>query len=96
MYRQGDLLFVQAEIPQDAEQQDDGVIARGEVTGHMHRISDGAKAVLMVAAAQAYVRAMRDAEIVHDEHNAITLPAGDWQVVRQSEYTPSGWRQVED
>lgn len=97
MYRQGDLLFVATdEIPNDAKEQKDGVIARGETTGHMHRISDGARAALMMAAGMAYVRAMQEADIVHDEHATITLPVGDYQVVRQREYTPDGWRQVAD
>jgi len=97
MYRQGDLLFIGVEdIDGSAVVQDDGVIARGEVTGHMHRISDGTKAVLMVAAGLAYVRAMQDAEIVHDEHDTIVLPPGEYKVVRQREYIPDGWRQVAD
>ena len=97
MYRQGDLLFKNVTyVPDGIDCQKDGVIARGEVTGHMHRISDAAKATLWVAGVVAYVRAIQDADIVHDEHDTITLPPGDYQVFRQREYRPDGWVQVAD
>lgn len=97
MKRQGDLLFVSVgEIPSDAKIQNDGVIAEGEITGHKHRISDGAKAALMIAAGVAYVKAMQETEVVHEEHGTISLPVGDWEVIRQREYEPDGWRQVVD
>lgn len=101
--RQGDILFERDDLtwqnksPEDATIQDDGVVAKGEVTGHMHRISDGTKATLMIAAAMAYVRSIsEDAEVVHDEHNSVVLPTGNWNVVRQKEYTPRGWVLVDD
>jgi len=96
MYRQGDLLFVLENIPCEATVQKDGVLALGEVTGHRHRISDSAKAVMFMAGAVAYVRAMHDADIVHEEHKTITLPPGEWKVIRQREYIPNGWVQVAD
>lgn len=97
MYRQGDLLFVQVpEVPKDAVEQSNGVLAFGEVTGHRHRIKDRVQAVMLVANAIAYVRAIQEADIVHEEHDTITLPVGDWKVVRQREYRPNGWVQVSD
>jgi len=40
------------------------------------------------------------ADVVHHRpfhtHETIRLPAGTWQVRRQREYTPEGWRRVED
>lgn len=101
--RQGDILFERDDLPwqervsDDAEIQENGVVARGEVTGHMHKISDGTKATLMIAAAMAYVRSMsEDAEIIHDEHNPVVLPTGNWNIVRQQQYTPKGWVRVAD
>jgi hypothetical protein len=32
----------------------------------------------------------------HDTHEAVQIPAGCWAVRRQREYTPEGWRQVQD
>jgi hypothetical protein len=97
MYRQGDLLFVEASIPgHGAEQVDDGIVARGEVTGHTHRIRPGTQAALLIAAGIAYIRALQETPIDHEEHDTVILPVGDWQVIRQREYQPDGWRQVED
>ena len=98
MYRQGDLLFCKVEsIPSDVKVSKNGVIARGEVTGHTHRLSDGAKAVLLFSTnAVAYIRALEKTEVVHDEHGSIFLPAGEYAVKRQREYRPNGWVQVAD
>jgi hypothetical protein len=101
--RQGDILFERDDLPwqkrspEDAEIQEDGVVARGEVTGHMHRISDAKRAVLMVSAAMVYIKSMSDdADVIHDEHNPIILPIGNWNIVRQQQYTPKGWVRVVD
>lgn len=95
--RQGDLLFIPVKsVPDEAEKQDHGVIAEGEMSGHKHRLSDSAKAVLMLAAGVAYVRALREVQVLHEEHKPTVLPEGDWEVRRQDTYEPSGWRRVED
>lgn len=97
MKRQGDLLFVNVnEIPSGSVVKEDGVIAEGEVTGHKHRISDSTKATLLMVGLVAYVKALQETEIIHEEHGTVTLPPGDWQVIRQREYEPAGWRQVAD
>jgi len=97
MFRQGDLLFVQVdEIPEDAKVDEKGILAYGEVTGHTHRIRGGVEAAMKVAAGVAYVQAMQEARVDHEEHGTITLPPGNWQVVRQREYVPEGYRQVVD
>lgn len=40
------------------------------------------------------------ADVVHhrptDTHATLTLTPGCWEVLRQEEYTPQGWRRVED
>ena len=99
MYRQGDLLFVptdENEIDKNATEDKTGIIARGESTGHMHRIRAGQQAALLVAASILYIRAFRETAIDHQEHDTIVLPPGDWKVIRQREYIPEGWRQVAD
>lgn len=93
--RQGDLLFVRREIPADAQPLAEGVLARGEATGHTHRVRPGT-AVALLAAGIAYVRAMQEAYVDHEEHATVTLPPGEWAVRRQREYRPDGWRQVQD
>lgn len=97
-FRQGDIGFFKVDsIPKDATVDKTGIIARGEVTGHMHRVSNTAKAALMVANGTSFVDARQEgAKIVHDEHRTINLPSGYWEVRRQKEYEPQGWRQVAD
>ena len=97
MFRQGDLLFKEVEkIPEDAKEKKDGVIAEGEITGHKHQLRPGTQAALMIAANVAYVHAVHQAYVDHQEHETIDLPAGDYCVKRQREFTPEGWRQVAD
>jgi hypothetical protein len=96
MYRQGDLLFVMGIIKHDAKEQKNGVLALGEVTGHSHHIDGRSNAIMMVIGTMAYVRAIQEANIVHEEHATITLPPGDWEVIKQREYRPDGWFQVSD
>ena len=38
------------------------------------------------------LRHLRD----HDTHKTIAIPAGVFEVRRQREHTPEGWRRVED
>jgi hypothetical protein len=97
VFRQGDLLFVPVDaVPVGAELVSDGVIARGEASGHAHRLQLGRGRALMLLAGVAFIRARYRATIAHEEHGAITLPAGNYQVVRQREFEPAGWRQVQD
>lgn len=93
--RQGDLLFVRGTVPAEAQEIADGVLARGEATGHTHRVRPGA-AVALLAAGMAYVRAIQEAYVDHEEHATVILPPGEWAVHRQREYRPDGWRQVAD
>lgn len=95
--RQGDLLFLRIpSIPANATVVQDGVIAKGEASGHAHRLQAGSGRLLLMAMGLMYIRAKHEAEITHEEHNTVTLPPGDWRVVRQSEYEPNGWRRVAD
>lgn len=97
MIRQGDLLFVRvSKIANDAIEDKGGIIARGEATGHTHKIRPGQQAALMIAAGIAYVNAVKECAIDHQEHDTVILPPGVWQVKRQREYIPDGWQQVAD
>lgn len=96
MIRQGDLLFVHCErVPTDAKRIPDGIIARGQATTHTHRLV-GEGAELLADGPNMFIRAERPATIAHEEHGAVDLPAGNYQITRQREYEPAGWRQVAD
>jgi hypothetical protein len=98
MYRQGDVLVVAVErIPRWAKavHRDRGrvVLAYGEATGHAHAIADSGASLLEHQADQ-YLRvtADRGVSLTHEEHQTITLPPGDYRVVRQREYEPEARR----
>jgi hypothetical protein len=74
------------------------VLAHGEVTGHAHVIEGDA--VFLAADLQEmtdrFLVVEEECELVHDEHDTITVPAGVHEVRRQSEYAPEAPRVVAD
>jgi hypothetical protein len=77
------------------------VLAYGEVTGHAHAIADND--VELFAPGEATVLAERylrvgsaGAVLVHEEHAPIELPAGDYEVRHQREYSPESLQRVLD
>ena len=96
--RQGDVLVVSATgIPKKAQKQERCILALGEVTGHAHQIKE--KAFLWVDSdGTKFVEVFgEEAELVHEEHGAITLPGpAIYRVVHQREYQPEGLRNVAD
>lgn len=97
MYRQGDLLIVRASQPvprtQNARPIADGIIERGEATGHAHRLVDGEA---WQDRGDTFIRSSGLAALSHDEHETIILPEGEYRVVRQREFTAEGDRVVRD
>jgi hypothetical protein len=95
-YRQGDLLFVlQEERPAvELTVRPSQVIVAGEATGHAHRLTGGS--VLEAPDGKLYLDLVKPTRVVHEEHDALTLGAGWWLVVRQREYTPDAIRTVRD
>lgn len=102
-WRQGDIFFVRLEETlnlKDAAPIKTGVIARGEQTGHMHRISNSSLtdgAILARLGSSMYLRSPEvGTTIVHDEHGPIQLPGGIYAVVIQREFDGLRWRMVMD
>src|SRR5712692_3640805 len=98
-WRQGDIFFVKLESELDlpeAKPIQTGVIALGEQTGHMHRVSNSSLeggAVLALLGGSMYLRSPEaGATIVHDEHGPIQLPVGVYAVVNQQEFDGLRWR----
>lgn len=109
MFRQGDVLIRQIENPNPKAigkpvERDNGriVLAYGEFTGHAHAISNkGVEAFLF--GQNMLLRATNPVVVRHEEHDPIVLEAGDYEVIRQREYTeptelnPQTWtRSIED
>ncbi len=83
-------------IPDDAKKADHCIVAYGEATGHAHRIEKGA-AQYVTASGQQWIEVMQErAELIHQEHHTIVLPAGKYQIVHQREYSPEANRAVMD
>jgi len=102
-WRQGDIYFVKLEDEIDSEKATpvrNGIIAKGETTGHAHRVSQSsiaAGALLSLVGRSMFLRSPEaGATIVHDEHGPIELPAGSYAVVPQQEFDGLRWRQVLD
>jgi hypothetical protein len=104
LYRQGDVLIARIdEVPEDLERapRDKGrvILAYGEVTGHAHAVRGEVELLTPADAAEMdarFLRVVSEALVVHEEHDTIVLPAGEYRVTRQREYSPKEIRQVAD
>ena len=102
-WRQGDVYFVKLDEEIDSARATpvkSGIIAKGETTGHSHRVSPSsiaAGALLSLVGRSMFLRSPEaGTTIVHDEHGPIELPAGSYAVVLQEEFDGLRWRQVLD
>ncbi len=111
LYAQGDLLIERVDdLPPSGSRLQpapDGaaVLAEGETTGHRHAIYDRVTmfrddGLARDIPSDLYVGHVRvdgpSARLVHDEHDAITLPRGTYRVRRQRELDPRDARLVMD
>lgn len=99
MYRQGDVLLVSEQLPENAEEleiEDRIVIAWGEVTGHAHAISRLQARLYANADVRYLVVSDAGADLTHEEHSTIHLAPGTYRVVHQREYIPQSSRLVLD
>lgn len=100
LWRQGDVLI--AAIRRKEEKlnpRPDLVLARGELTGHSHRIAERGAAVVYSShlPLELYLEVKAEkATVVHDEHLPIELERGWYRVWRQREYSPKAIRPVFD
>lgn len=101
---QGDLMFIKiAELPKDVvlvKAEKGKYVASHSETGHAHIIkeckdvefyhaaNDNMKAYLVVHNKGPYIEHLRD----FDTHAPIAFNPGIYEIRRQREYTPEGWR----
>lgn len=88
--RQGDVLIIPIKNPKHhtATKLPHLTLAKGEVTGHSHHISQG-KAELYERNGILYLKVVsKIARLQHDEHHALDIPQGDWMIRIQREYEP--------
>jgi hypothetical protein len=104
MYRQGDVLIIPVKrlasgLEPVTREHGAVVLAHGEVTGHAHKIKDERAALFRDPKLMAmFMHVSGDAPVAleHDEHGTISIPPGNYQVVRQREYHPQEIRNVAD
>jgi hypothetical protein len=97
--RQGDVLILPVDsFPDGLVPVQRCTLALGEVTGHHHTIPSGATGFAPEATSVANYFEVSDApaDLVHQEHDTVTIPTGKWRSVIQSEYTPEEIRNVAD
>jgi hypothetical protein len=86
-YQQGDILIKPAQIPHGGGIAKGRVLAYGEVTGHCHQLTEASDGLLVEVDGVLYLRVgAGGAEIVHEEHKPVALPAGEYVVGRVQEY----------
>lgn len=100
---QGDVMILRVDsMPKDAKAADHVIIAHSE-TGH-HHVAERAKVFTVPDGETLYMQALgASIDVVHkrawDTHEPIRLlgePGQVWKIRRQREYTPEGWRRIED
>src|SRR5687767_14754997 len=105
-YRQGDVSIMAVKaMPKQARKVSKGelILARGELTGHAHRIVEGQASLHQLGTALYLSVVSRFAKLSHEEHEDIRLPKGEYEIRRQREFdwtktgrSQGGLRYVED
>lgn len=100
-FRQGDVFLIASAIPADTKPvpREGGsvVLAHGKVTNHRHHIPSKHAELVAHASGARYLRVVGEpVDLVHDEHDTIALPPGEYAVAIQCEYHPEAIRVVED
>jgi len=98
MWRHGDVLIAAVEeIPGGARRLPHRTLAKGEITGHAHRIADSDDVALFEADGQFFLSVQSEtATILHEEHHPIRFPRGSYRFWIQREYTPAEIVRVRD
>jgi hypothetical protein len=103
-YRQGDVLLISTEhrltntatcMPREGGRL---VLARGEATGHAHVIDSTLADLFEERDGRLYLRVLgrESVRLLHEEHTAIVLTPGVYEVIHQREYSPGTVRRVMD
>ena len=91
LLQQGDVLINKiSKVPKEAKRKEPRerdkayILAEGEVTGHAHKIN--AAIDFLELADRLFFKNDAPVIVEHEEHNAITVPAGIWEVTKVREY----------
>lgn len=89
VYRQGDVIIraLDAKPEGEAKLLLHLTLAKGEATGHRHRITRGVAELYLLAVGIMYLKVLsKFATLYHEEHEEIELPKGDYEVLIEREY----------
>lgn len=88
MIRQGDVLLVRREAPEESRRRTDvlGLRVPGERTGHAHVLP---AEVHETPAGDTMLYVDEPTALTHEEHAPIEVPAGWWEPRMQREFVPS-------
>ena len=85
--QQGDVILEKVEkVPERSKEKKGNVLVEGEVTGHAHRIDTKAPFKLYENDGMLYIENEQILDVVHEEHDTVTIPDGIWQVRKVKEY----------
>lgn len=106
MAAQGDVMFIRIQsIPTDAmpaEEKDKHFVVAHSETGHNHVVESRNAQMLIDKTNEfiAYLDVSEETEVKHqrsfDTHESLLLSPGKYQIRRQREYLPRGFRKVAD
>jgi len=86
LYQQGDVLMFAVESIDESKKLNHLVLAEGEATGHMHKVTNGL-AELFETGSTKYLKVLsEEATITHEEHKPITIPKGLYKIGIVREY----------
>ena len=88
--QQGDVCLEKSLLPKNANKLKSDkrgfVLAEGEHTGHFHAIVAEPGVELYEHEGTLFLTTNHEVELTHQEHNTITIPPGQYEVGRISEY----------
>lgn len=102
IHRHGDVMLLQVQaLPKGCKEQhrdSEIVLARGEVTGHAHRLLTQAQPAITFLAPDGsiYLQVGETATLTHEEHGTQTVAPGIYLIPQQVEYSPAQIRRVLD
>lgn len=90
IFRQGDILIRQIDkIPDGLKETNNPILAYGEATGHHHRLLERTQNQFMVledSVGNKYLKIEQPTELIHEEHDQITIEKGIYFVIHEREY----------
>lgn len=95
--RQGDVGLRPVDVIPDGTVLGHCTLAKGEVTGHTHRVTEGEAEIVDVNGTW-YLRVKSPSVVIgHEEHAPVTVKQGSYQILRQREYDDfEEWKRVQD